>query len=106
MRIGDYTMLGRFVQSPNADRRRLINCAPWLSEGERVVLVSAAVDNATAPPFVIDRMVIDPEGQKFSYHASGGVLGEEYIATFTVTTSVGQVREDEVRFQVVEVRRG
>jgi len=106
MRIGSYSLIGRYTQSAAADRRRLVLAAQWLEEGEVISTVTASVDNVTSPALLVDRIVIGPDGDKFAYYASGGVEGEEYVITFTVTTSVGQVREDEVQIAVVEVRRG
>jgi len=106
MRIGEYTLKGRVHQQPNEDRRRLIDYTRWMEEGEFITNVAVSVDLSTDPAFVIDRIVIDPEGQKIAYFASGGVDGEDYTATFTVTTSVTQVREDEVAFGIREILRG
>lgn len=106
MRIGNYTLLGRYVQKPSDNRRRLIVYSKWLEEGEVITSAEAVVDNETDPEFVIDQIIIDPDGKKVAYYASGGVDGEEYTATFTVVTSVGQTRSDDIQFEVREVRRG
>jgi hypothetical protein len=106
MRIGAYSILGRYVQQPNEIRRRLVNYSRWLEEGERITAVTAAVDNATTPPFEITDIVIGPDLDRFAYYAAGGVSGEEYTVTFTVTTSAGQTREDEILFDVREIQRG
>lgn len=106
MRIGSYSLIGRYTQSAGADRRRLFKANSWLQAGETITDVSVSIDNTTSPVFVIDRITLGPDGDRFAYYASGGVEGEEYVATFTITTSAGQVREDEIQFAVVEVRRG
>lgn len=106
MRIGQYTVKGRVVQQPAERLRRLINYTRWMETGENILTVAVAVVPATSPAFVIDNVVIDPDGQKIAYFASGGVDGEDYTGTFTVTTSVSQVREDEILFGVREVLRG
>lgn len=97
---------GRFVQQPSEEIRRLINYAPWLEEGETITSVSVDVDNSTTPPLVVDTLLIDPDGDRIAYNTSGGVDGEEYTLTFTITTSAGQTREDEILVNVKEVRRG
>lgn len=106
MRIGSYTLLGRYVQQPSENRRRLVNAAKWLDTGETITGVSVSVDNTTSPVFTIDQIVIGPDGDKFAYYASGGVDGEEYTATFTITTSADQELEVEIMFHVKEIRRG
>lgn len=106
MRIGEYTLIGRHVQSSGADRRRLINASGWVEEGETLTSVSVSIDNVTSPPLLVDRIIIGPDGDRFAYYVSGGVVGEEYVVTFTTATSTGQVREDEIQIAIVEVRRG
>lgn len=106
MRIGQYTKIGRITQQPNENLRRLIDYTRWLEVGEYITLVSVSIDQDTSPPFVISSIVIDPDGGKIAYYASGGVDGEDYTATFSVTTSVDQTKEDEVLFGVREVNRG
>jgi hypothetical protein len=106
MRIGQYTIKGRLVQQPNENLRRLIDYTRWMEVGEYITDVVVLVDPTTTPPFQITNIVIDPEGQKIAYYASGGVDGEDYTATFRVTTSVNQTREDEILFGVREIVSG
>jgi len=106
MRIGDYTLLGRYVQQPSENRRRLVNAAKCLDTGETITSVTVSIDNTTSTPFVVDQIIIASDGDKFAYYASGGVDGEEYTATFTITTSADQVLEVEIGFNVKEIRRG
>lgn len=106
MRLGSYSLAGRFTQSAGADLRRLIKAGSWLEDGETITDIEVSIDNTTSPAFTIDRIVLGPDADRFAYYASGGVVGEEYVATFTITTSAGQTREDEVQFAIVEVRRG
>lgn len=106
MRIGSSTLLGRFVQSASANRRRLISYADRLNTGETITDVSVSIDNTTSPAFEIDNIVIGPDGDRIAFYAHGGVEKEEYVATFTVTTSLAQTYVDEARFGIVEVARG
>jgi hypothetical protein len=106
MRLGRYSKMGRIVQQPNENIRRLVSYSQWLEEGERITDVTITVAPVTDPPFVCDTIVIGPDADKFAYYASGGVDGEDYTATITITTSVAQVREDELLFGVKEIDRG
>jgi hypothetical protein len=106
MRLGRYTKLGRIVQQPNENIRRLAKYDRWLEEGERITNVEVSVLPVTSPPFVINNIVIGPDSDRFAYYASGGVGGEDYTATVTITTSIAQVREDELLFGVKEISRG
>lgn len=106
MRLGQYTVKGRVIQQPGENIRRLVNYTRWMEEGEYITAVSASVEPVTSPEFEVTNIVIDPDGQKIAYYASGGVDKEDYTITFSVTTSVGQVREDEMLIGVREVQRG
>jgi hypothetical protein len=106
MRLGTYSKLGRIVQQPNENIRRLVKYNQWLEEGERITDVSVSISPTTDPAFVINNIVIGPDSDRFAYYASGGVDGEDYTATVTITTSAGQTREDELLFGVKEISRG
>lgn len=106
MRIGAYTLYGRFVQQPNETRRYLHKANKWLEVGERILTVTAEIDNVTDPPLVVNQIIIGPDSDRFAYYVSGGVDGEEYTITFTLTTSAGQTREMEILVNVKEIRRG
>lgn len=106
MRLGRYTKAGRVVQQPGERIRRLFKLDQWLEEGERILTVTAAVDNDTDTPLVVDGIVIGPDSDRFAYYVSGGEDGEDYVVTFTITTSIGQTREDELLIGVREIARG
>lgn len=106
MRLGRYTKAGRVVQQPGERIRRLFRLDQWLEEGERILTVTAAVDNDTDTPLVVDDIVIGPDSDRFAYYVSGGEDGEDYVVTFTITTSIGQTREDELLIGVREIARG
>jgi hypothetical protein len=84
----------------------LVTYARWLEVGERITGVVATVTPETDTPFEINTIVIGPDADRFAYYAQGGEDGEEYTVEFTVTTSAGQTRQDEILFDVREIRRG
>jgi hypothetical protein len=106
MRIGRFTKAGRVVQQPGERIRRLFKYDRWLEDGERITAVAASIDETTTPPLVVDGIVIGPDADRFAYYTSGGVDGDDYVITFTITTSVGQTREDELLVGVREIARG
>ena len=106
MRIGQYTIKGRFSQQPAEIRRRLIEYGRWLEAGEVVISISAAVAPVTSPALVVNTLLIDPDGSRIAYNTSGGKDGCDYTVTFTAGTSVGQSREDEVLVGIKEVESG
>jgi len=106
MRIGQYTIKGQISQQPNEVLRRIINYQRWLEVGEVIETIAIAITPVTSPVLVISNLIIDPDGTRIAYNTSGGLDGCGYTVEFTVTTSVGQVREDEVLIGIKEVLRG
>jgi hypothetical protein len=95
-------LLNRYVQQPGDRLKRLIDYDKWLETDEEIDDVDVAVTPESDTPFVVDDILVDDEAKQLAYFTTGGETGTTYTATFTVTTNIGQVREDEVEFEVEE----
>lgn len=78
-------------------RRYIVDYSSWLREGTSVdgftavsSSLTAAVTNAQPLPDQTCQFIVD-----------GGVLGEEFTVTLTMTTSYGEIKLDDVPFLVV-----
>lgn len=69
----------------------------WLDAGETISAQSVVV----APAGLTIGQVMQADGI-VSWRVSGGTLGQDYIATCRVTTSIGRVDERSVRYRVRE----
>ena len=96
------SILGRYKQQPGEKRKRGVDYTEFLEAGELVILVVPVVTPVTSPVFVVSTIVIDGAGKKFAYFIEGGVTGNTYLLELTVTTSLGQILEDEIEFEVEE----
>jgi hypothetical protein len=98
-------ILGRYVQQSTERRKRLLDYTDWLEDGETISSVSATAvpDAEDAAALVVSGIVIDPDGKKFAYFVEDGEDTVEYTVNFSVTTSLGQIREDEVVFEIEDL---
>lgn len=99
------TLTARFRQTPNEVRRYLIDYVIDLATGETVTSMATPTvvpDNgvAVSPPLVINNVIIAPGAQQVVFYASGGIDGGTYEVQFLATTSIGQVREDVIAFEI------
>lgn len=97
----------RFSQGPSEIKRYLLDYTAQLSTGETVTGITVTINNLTtpvqgSPAFVVNNMVIVPDGAHVVFFASGGANSNNYTATFLATTSIGQVFEDVVEFDIME----
>lgn len=101
------SLSARFTQSPAEIKRYLLDYTLFLVTGEAVVSIAPAVTNLGtpplgAPPLVATSITLGPGGLQALYYVSGGVSGQSYEVTFLATTSVGQVLEDVVQYDIAE----
>jgi len=101
-------LLRRVGQQPNEKRRYIIDYEPFLQTGETLSTVSTVVTETTgiesSPTLIVSSSSIElPSSQRAILFVSGGVDGAMYKIDVTVTTSLGQTREDELEFNITEV---
>lgn len=91
--------LRRFTKDPDEKKRYGIDYTKWLDTSETVVNVSLS---KTGPDsvFVVNGGSISPNGKRIIFFAQGGTSGKQYNAYVTITTSIGQIREDTIPFIV------
>lgn len=101
------SLSARFRQSPEEVKRYLLDYTLFLVTGEAVTGITAAITNLGtpplgSPPLAVSTIVLGPGGLQALYFISGGVSGQSYEVTFLATTSVGQVLEDVVQYNITE----
>lgn len=106
--------LGKFVQASADNLLYALDYSQWLSSGglspgQTVSTATFQVTSPnTSPPLAIGSVAISttvgpkkqPIGTMVGFYVSGGVTGNTYEATVTVTTSAGQKKEDYLYFKV------
>jgi hypothetical protein len=94
--------LGKFKQAPLETRRYFVDYSEWLDTGE--ILIAPLVVNVvetTTPPLVISSEVISSDNLGVVFYVSGGLDGEQYQVDVIVTTSLGQVKEDNFTYNII-----
>lgn len=99
------TLTAKFKQTPNESRRYLIDYTLDLANGETVTGVGTptvvpANGVPVSPALVVSSVVIAPGGLQVAFFVHGGSDGGTYEVQFLVTTSIGQVREDVIEFDI------
>lgn len=92
---------GRYRQSPNEERRYLIDYTLDLSAGESIVSIApptiTSPSGELVPTLVVDDIVLAPAVNgvvnQATFFASAGTNGQNYEVDFLATTSVGQIIE-------------
>lgn len=92
--------LGRFSKAPIERRRYTIDYSNWLDDEETITEVTLAVTPDEVGGLSIDASSILTGARSVGFFASGGVDRGKYDVEVLITTSVGQVREDEINFSV------
>ena len=90
--------LARFKQQPAERKNYILNYTAWLEDLETISGVVTEVD----PPgeMTIQGVAIQPGSKQVLFSIGGGLDGGEYKATFTISTSDGQTKQDEVHYAV------
>jgi len=99
------SLAARFSQTPSEVKRYLLDYTLFVSPGEAVVSVAAEVTALSTPPegspdLVVTNIALGPGGLQALYFISGGADGVSYEVDFKATTSIGQVLEDVVQYDI------
>lgn len=89
--------LAKYVKAEIDRKRYQIDYSDWLDTGETINnVVFSVTHNTSTSPLVIDDIAVLPSGQSVQYYISGGEDGLTYEINPTMTSDLGQVREDEL----------
>jgi len=92
--------LGSYIKSPTEHKQYVIDYSKWLEDGETLV---SSVFSVSPSDMTVDTVVIDGTGTLLSFFVTAGTNAVYYVVTVQVTTSIGQVKEDTVHFNVRNV---
>ena len=103
-------IIDRFQQQPREVRAKQIDYSAFLVDDTlddliavvtEVQLICGDADDSLTPFELTNVAITSPT--MLGYHASGGASGNQYQATFIVTTTGGQVHEAEIIFTIKEI---
>lgn len=92
--------LAKFVKEPGERKRYTLDYAEWLEDSELISNVEFTITPSGA--LTVDSYSLGSPATNVVFFASGGVDGVTYSVEARITTSVGQIREDQVTFAVKE----
>lgn len=96
----------RFQQTISEVKRYELDYTAQLQPGESVTSIVPSITSPTgapvSPAFVVNNIAITPQGNQATFFASGGADLNSYEVKFLATTSLAQVFEDVVWFDLVD----
>lgn len=96
--------LSKYIQTPDEEKQYAIEYSDWLADSETLSSVTFTVTPTTSPAFSVPASSITTGdtgvNSLLKFFVSGGVDGNTYTVLVTVTTSIGQIKQDTVLFQV------
>lgn len=95
--------LGRFSKTPAERKRYAVDYSQWLETGETVTQRQFVVTPATTPPMEVDASSITNGGLNVVFFVSNGKDAQQYKVELVSTTSLGQVKEDVIYFNVKDI---
>lgn len=102
-------LVARFLQSPAENKRYVLDQTLFLATGEAVVSVAIAITQIAglaSPPLVVNGLALLPPVNGLvlgaAFFVSGGIDQGQYEVQFLTTTTLGQVLEDVVQFNLAE----
>lgn len=92
-------ILGKFIHTPTERKRYTIDYSGWLTGTELVSSVVFASKPTIGSPAVVDTSTINSPASTVTIFISGGVDGIQYTIAVTMTSSLGQIKEDTILIQ-------
>jgi len=92
--------LGRFLQTPLEDKTYIVDYSQWLGANEIIESFSITVGTVTTPPLNVTEQAVSTDGKSISFFVGGGVDGTTYEVQLVITTSLGQIKNDQIIYLV------
>ena len=92
------TDLGKYFKTPDERRRYSIDYTDWLDTDEEITAMTFTV--TPSGELEIDAYSIATDGLSVGFFAADGEDGGDYTINVKASTSGGQLKEDEILFEV------
>lgn len=95
---------GRFTQTISEKKRYMLDYTSDLAPGETIISIVPSVTSPSGSTnmLVIDNVAITPDANQVVFYASGGDDLASYEVKFLATTSIAQIFEDVVAYDLVD----
>lgn len=95
--------LGKFTKTSVERKRYALDYSDWLDTGETVSSVTFAITPTGTSSLVVDANSISSAGTLVAFFVNYGVTGTTYTLDIQITTSGGQIKEDQVLFTIKDL---
>jgi len=93
--------LGKYYKTPTERKRYMVDYDDWLDINETVDSIVFAV--TPAGELEVDAFSINVNGRAVVFFVDGGDNLNDYVVNVKATTSGGQLKEDDILFDVREL---
>lgn len=94
-------ILAKYTKQPSERKRYVLDYSDWLDSGETISTAVFSVDPVGG--LIVDASSIGTPATTVAYFVSSGTTAVQYTVTVTISTSGGQIKEDEVLYHVKAV---
>lgn len=92
--------LARFTKAPTERKRYSIDYSDWLDTGETITAVTFTPSPLVTGGLEVDAYTISTPATSVVFFANAGISGTTYTLDVTITTSGGQIKEDQILYSV------
>jgi hypothetical protein len=92
--------LARFTKTPAERKRYAIDYSDWLDTDETVEFVTFTPSPLATGGLEVDAYSISTPATSVVFFANAGIDGTTYTLDIKITTSGGQIKEDQILFSV------
>ena len=92
--------LGRIKKTATEVKRATLDYSRWLGTTETITLKSFSATPATSTLLSVGASSIAADGKSVTFYVEGGVDDTTYDLIVQITTSDGQVKQDELKVTV------
>lgn len=92
--------LEKYNKTEEERKRYTIDYSEWLAPGEIVTDVEFTVSPTTASPLLVDDDSINDDEDGVIFYVSGGLERTKYTVIVKMTTSLQEIKEDSIQFDI------
>ena len=94
--------LAKYCKEPGERKRYTLDYSEWLDTNETITAVTFGVTPSEVGGVQVDAFSIGTPATSITFFVNDGLDGTTYTVEATITTSGGQIKEDQVLFAVRE----
>ncbi len=95
--------LGRIKKTAAEVKRATVDYQRWLGTAETISARTFTISPTTSPALAVSSSAIAGDGKSLSFFVEGGLDDHTYTLIVQITTSDGQIKQDELAVTVNDI---